>query len=68
MVSNSGPSDAQNVVITDALPVSTTLVGAGVGCSPAGNAVVCTAGTLAAGASQSFLVEVRVDAAPLPTA
>ena len=63
MVSNSGPSDAQNVVITDSLPVSTTLVGAGAGCNLVGNAVVCTVGTLAAGASQSFLVEVRVDAA-----
>ena len=62
VVSNSGPSDAQNVVITDTLPVSTTLVGAGVGCSPAGNQVVCSAGTLAAGASQSFLIEVRVAA------
>ena len=62
VVTNDGSSDAQNVVITDTLDTRTTLVGSDATCteSPTGT-VVCEIGDLAAGASRSILIEVRVD-------
>jgi uncharacterized repeat protein (TIGR01451 family) len=55
-VANAGPSDAQNVVVTDSLPANTTFVSVGSAnpgfvCVNASNTVTCSAATLAANAS-----------------
>ena len=60
-VTNNGPSDAQNVVATDTLPAGVTFVGT-TGCAEDPSGVPgCTLGTLAAGASTSYVVNVIVD-------
>jgi uncharacterized repeat protein (TIGR01451 family) len=41
VVTNEGPSDAQNVVVTDTLPVSTTYAGGDAACSADGQTVTC---------------------------
>jgi uncharacterized repeat protein (TIGR01451 family) len=61
VVTNDGPSDAQNVVVTDTLPVSTTYAGGDAACTANGDTVVCTVGTLAAGATRTLLVQVNVN-------
>ncbi len=60
-ISNSGPSDAQAVVVTDTVPTNTTFSGASPECSLSSGDVVCSLPSLAAGASRSFWVEVRVN-------
>ena len=60
-MTNDGPSDAQNVIVTDTLPVSTTYAGGDAACVANGSAVVCTVGTLAAGASRTLLVQANVN-------
>ena len=62
VVVNNGPSDAQNVVVTDTLPVSTTYAGGDAACSANGQTVTCNVGTLAAGASRTLLVQAQVAA------
>ncbi len=52
-----------SVIVTDTLPVSVTFNGGSDGCGLNGADVVCTAATLAAGTSQSYLIQVRVNAA-----
>ena len=59
VVTNSGPSDAQNVVATDTLGANLTFVGASAGCTAAGQTVTCTVGTLPAGQSVAFLIAVK---------
>jgi uncharacterized repeat protein (TIGR01451 family) len=61
-VTNDGPSDAENVTVTDTVPVSTTLVGASPECSEAGGLVTCELGTVGAGESETVWIWVRVDA------
>jgi uncharacterized repeat protein (TIGR01451 family) len=61
VVTNEGPSDAQNVVVTDTLPVSTTYAGGDAACSAVGQTVTCEIGTLAAGATRTLLVQANVD-------
>jgi uncharacterized repeat protein (TIGR01451 family) len=70
-VRNNGPSDAQNVSLTDAIPSNTTFVsemqnsGPAFTCMnpPAGGtgSTSCTIGTLAAGASATFQIVVNVN-------
>ena len=60
-VTNNGPSDATNVVVTDTLPAGVTFDSADAGCTEAGGTVTCTATNLAAGDSASFDVVVTVD-------
>ena len=58
-VTNNGPSDAQNVIITDNLPAGLTFVsGTGTGwtCSNVGSAISCHRASLAAGATAPTLV------------
>ena len=62
VVTNDGPSDAQGVIVTDTLPVSTTYAGGDAACSASGSTVTCNVGTLAAGASRTLLVQVNVNA------
>ncbi|MBI1918453.1 MAG: DUF4394 domain-containing protein, partial [Planctomycetes bacterium] len=70
-VSNAGPSDAQNVVLSDAVPANTTFVSfttaAGfirTDSTPVGGTgtITATAATLAAGASATFTLVVNVNA------
>ncbi len=62
-IGNAGPSDAINVVITDTLPNGTTFDSAGSDsrCSAAGLIVTCTAATVGASTTDSFIIEVDVD-------
>lgn len=64
-VLNLGPSDAQNVQVIDTLPTGVTLESAGA-CTENGGVITCPATTLAAGASQSYSILVRTDAAAQP--
>ncbi|MDQ3014154.1 MAG: DUF11 domain-containing protein, partial [Acidobacteriota bacterium] len=68
-VNNTGPSDAQNVVVTDSLPAQTRFVSiastdAGFACTtpPVGTSgtVTCNKATLASGTSATFTLVVRV--------
>ncbi|MEO8477005.1 MAG: hypothetical protein ABI572_08140, partial [Actinomycetota bacterium] len=61
-LTNSGPSNAQNVVITDTLPGAVTFVSAtptAGSCSRSGVTLTCSLGTVAAGATPSVTVVVR---------
>ncbi|HKI27650.1 MAG TPA: DUF11 domain-containing protein [Candidatus Sulfotelmatobacter sp.] len=60
-VSNAGPSDAPNVVVTDTLPVGVNFVSSTAGCSGT-TVLTCNLGTLVNGASTSFNVTVGVPA------
>ncbi|MEM8962280.1 MAG: SdrD B-like domain-containing protein [Acidobacteriota bacterium] len=63
-VENLGPADSTDVVVTDVLPVGTTLVET-VGCAedPSG-APTCSLGDLAIGGMTSFTLEVSIDPEP----
>jgi large repetitive protein len=60
---NSGPSDAQDVAVTDTLPAATTFVSVtpSQGTCSGGPIVTCSLGTLAIGASATFTLVVHVD-------
>lgn len=60
VVTNYGPSDAQNVVITDTLTADVTFVSAN-GCTLNGSQVVCNFGTIANGTTKSVTIVVTVD-------
>ena len=63
IVTNTGPSAARSVRVTDTLPTGASFVGASVQCNEGGGVVVCTAGDLAVGQQMSFLIQVRIDQA-----
>ncbi len=52
VATNDGPSDAQDVVLTETLPADFSVTSAP-GCSTSGQTVTCTVGTVAAGATVS---------------
>lgn len=60
-VDNAGPADAENVVVTDTLPVGVSLVST-MGCSedPAG-VPICSLGTIVNGANAMYTITVDVD-------
>ncbi|REE95508.1 DUF11 domain-containing protein [Thermomonospora umbrina] len=58
-VGNAGPFAARNVLVTGALPKGLTLAGVK-GCAKAGNGIRCTLPNLAAGASKTIEVTVRI--------
>ena len=60
-VSNDGPSDATNVVVTDPVPAGTTFVSADAGGVEAAGTVAWNLGALADGASATLHVTVHVD-------
>ncbi len=68
-VTNDGPSDADNVVVTDALPAGITFVSDSIGaCSAVGGVVTCGLGTIADQGAVSFDIVVAIsDAAANPT-
>jgi uncharacterized repeat protein (TIGR01451 family) len=67
VVRNNGPDAAQNAVVTDQLPANVTFVSASTGCGVSGTTVTCRLASLAAGASHTFNVTVRVAASATGT-
>lgn len=65
VVSNAGPGEATDVVVTDTLPAGTTLVSASPGCTGT-TTVTCTLGTLAASASATLELVVQMPSTPGP--
>ncbi|MBJ7471002.1 MAG: DUF11 domain-containing protein [Solirubrobacteraceae bacterium] len=61
-VQNLGPSDAQNVELTDTLPATVSFQSASPGCTEAAGVVTCSIGTLANGATATRTITVLVDA------
>ena len=61
MVTNSGPSDAQNVVITDTLATGTTFQSATANCTATATQVFCNLGTIAANVTVTVTIVVLVD-------
>lgn len=61
-VTNNGPEDATNIVVTDTLPSSLSFdaVGSDSACSESSDVVTCTAASLANGASMSFVISVNM--------
>jgi len=60
-VQNNGPQSATNVVLTVALPSGATLASSTSGCTVNGAAVICSAGTLANGASAAYTLQLSLD-------
>ena len=64
VVANAGPSAAASVTVSDTLPAQATFVSSPQGCTAVGQIVSCgPVATLAAGASTTFDLVVRLDAA-----
>lgn len=55
--SSAGPQSASNVVVTLFVPDGASVVSVPAACTLIGNRVSCLAGTLASGASQSFVIQ-----------
>lgn len=61
VVTNTGPSAAVGVVITDPLPPGVSFQSATTGCTQTAQIVTCNVGTLPIGAARTFTIVVRVD-------
>ena len=60
-VKNTGPGDAENVVVTDALPSGMTFLSASAPCTQSGGTVTCELGTLGSGDTETLTIKVKVD-------
>ena len=58
-VQNAGPQAATNVVVTNTLPVGTSLVSSSVICSQSGSSLTCALGNILSAASTSLSVTVK---------
>ena len=58
-VANAGPLDAQNVVVTLALPAGATVTSATTGCTVTAQSVICTLASLANGSTQTLTINIR---------
>ncbi len=65
VVTNEGPSDAQDVMVTDLLPEAMRYAGGDVACGGEGTLVTCDVGVLPAGSSRTLLIQTTV-ASDLP--
>jgi len=64
VVANAGPSQATNVMVTDALPAALTFVSSDAGCTASGQTVTCgPVATLNAGATKTVKLTVKLDPA-----
>jgi uncharacterized repeat protein (TIGR01451 family) len=61
-VTNNGPATATNVVLTDTIPASGTLVSAPPGCVFTAPTLTCTIASLASGATQTFTYDLIANA------
>jgi uncharacterized repeat protein (TIGR01451 family) len=67
IVTNAGPGDASDLVLTDTLPSSVAFVSASGDCTNVGNKVVCRIGALAAGGSTNVDIVVTPNVAGVIT-
>src|SRR5205085_3651114 len=58
---NTGPSVASNVTVTDTLPSGVTYASGSAGCVLSGSIVTCTGGTVTVGSSTTFTIVVTVN-------
>jgi uncharacterized repeat protein (TIGR01451 family) len=65
VVSNAGPGEATDVVVTDTLPAGTTLVSSSPGCAGT-TTVTCSLGTLAPNATATITLVVMMPSTPGP--
>ncbi|PKQ09952.1 MAG: hypothetical protein CVT69_02240, partial [Actinobacteria bacterium HGW-Actinobacteria-9] len=56
VVTNAGPSTADDVTVSDTLPLDTNFVSASTGCAPVAGILECNLGSLAAGESTTIVV------------
>lgn len=61
IVTNSGPSDAANVVITDTLPSGAMAYALPLGCTNQANSIICTLGTVKANTTIKRTIVVLID-------
>jgi uncharacterized repeat protein (TIGR01451 family) len=57
-VTNNGPNTAAGITATDTLPAGLSVVSIPYGCTQAGSTISCTAGSLANGATATFIIVV----------
>jgi uncharacterized repeat protein (TIGR01451 family) len=57
---NNGPDTAENVTVSDVLPSEATYGSSSSGCTPAGSKVMCSATSIAPGATKTFTITTRL--------
>lgn len=61
-VTNNGPANATNLVVSDTLPSGVTFLSRSIPCTGAGSVKTCMIGNLAAGATSTFTIMVQIPA------